>query len=147
MGTVRDKEKHAAYMREYNSRPEAKAKKNERDRKYAASHREEALAKATSYYQQNTERVKQYQATRRRDSKEKAAALLGSVCERCGFEHLAAIDFHHKDPMQKRFRLSDALARTKKYTWEDIVEEVMKCELLCKNCHAIEHCTWESNGV
>jgi hypothetical protein len=144
MKTEEEKKKHAAYMREYyKADPVRREKKRQKDREYAAKNRESALARATSYYEQNTEQVKRYQADRRRDSKAKAAALLGGVCQRCGFEHLAALDFHHIDPSLKEFRLSDALVRTKKYTWEEIVEEVMKCELLCKNCHAIEHCTWE----
>ena len=142
----KDKEAHAAYMREYRARPEAKAKKNEADREYAAAHREEALERATKYYRSNTIKVKAYAANRRKEQKAKYAAILGGVCERCGFNHLAALDFHHKDPTQKLFRLSDAIVRTKKYTPEEIFTEVLKCELLCKNCHAIEHCTWVDNA-
>lgn len=144
MRTEDEKKKHATYMREYyEADPARREKKRQKDREYAAKNRETALTRATSYYQQNTEHVKKYQAARRQEAKAKAAALLGSVCQRCGFEHLAALDFHHVDPTLKEFRLSDAIVRTKKYTWEQIVSEVEKCELLCKNCHAIEHCTWE----
>jgi hypothetical protein len=136
----------AEYMREYRKRPGKTETKRADDRRYAAEHREEALARATTWYQDNTEHAKSYQAQRRRISKKRAADLLGGVCERCEFDHLAALDFHHKDPSQKLFRLSEAIVRTKQYTWEQIVQEVEKCELLCKNCHAIEHCTWETGG-
>lgn len=144
MKSEEEKKQHATYMREYyEADPTRREKKRQKDREYAAKNRETALARATSYYQQNTEHVKKYQATRRKEAKAKVAELLGSICQRCGFEHLAALDFHHIDPTLKEFRLSDAIVRTKKYTWEQIVAEVEKCELLCKNCHAIEHCTWE----
>jgi hypothetical protein len=33
--------------------------------------------------------------------------------------------------------------KTKRYSEAQIKAEVMKCELICKNCHAVEHCTWE----
>jgi hypothetical protein len=134
----------AEYMKDYyDSNPIRREKKRALDRKYAAEHREEALVRASTYYQQNTEKIKKYQAIRRKEAKAKIAELLGGNCQRCNFSHLAALDFHHKDPATKSFRLSDAVMRTKKYTWQDIVDEVAKCELLCKNCHAIEHCTWE----
>ena len=42
------------------------------------------------------------------------------VCERCGFDHYAAIIVHHKD----RDRDNNTLENL---------------EVLCANCHAIEH--------
>lgn len=58
-------------------------------------------------------------------------------CERCGFSHPAAITFHHKDPSQKELAIADALV--KGWGKKRILEEISKCEILCANCHAIEH--------
>jgi hypothetical protein len=58
-------------------------------------------------------------------------------CERCGFNHPAALDFHHKDPTQKSFGIS----ANKHIGKEKILKEIEKCEVLCSNCHRIEHAT------
>lgn len=52
----------------------------------------------------------------------------------CDYDHYdGALQFHHKDPLQKSFGLSGkgqtySLARKRK--------EAAKCVLLCANCHA-----------
>jgi hypothetical protein len=56
-------------------------------------------------------------------------------CERCGFSHPAAIDFHHKDPTKKEFGISSRRQRDREY----VLAEIKKCEVLCSNCHRIEH--------
>ena len=56
-------------------------------------------------------------------------------CERCGFDHPAALDFHHKDPTQKSFGIS----ANKHIGKEKVLEEIKKCKVLCANCHRIEH--------
>ncbi len=59
-------------------------------------------------------------------------------CERCGYnQHPAALDFHHKDGSTKLFSMGQA--PTRGYSWETILEEIAKCEVLCANCHRIEH--------
>jgi len=136
----------AAYMREYNARPQNREKKRAKDREYYQKNRDKIISNVQEWYKDNHLSVKQREAIRRYRLKAEAANLLGGKCERCGFEHLAALDFHHKDPTQKSFRLSDALVRTKQYSREMVEAEILKCELLCKNCHAIEHCTWELEG-
>lgn len=127
-------------MREYyNSNPERREKKRARDREYAANNREKANERALTWYETNKQKVAIREAKRRYNFKSKAAMLLGSVCNRCGFKHLAALDFHHLDPTEKEFRVSDMISMS----WEIVEKEILKCELLCKNCHAIEHCTWD----
>ena len=61
----------------------------------------------------------------------------GLKCERCGFSHPAALDFHHIDPSTKSFRMSDINPCMKNR--EKMFEEIKKCEVLCANCHRIEH--------
>lgn len=73
---------------------------------------------------------------RRLRGKLKAIELLGGKCERCGYnKHPAALEFHHKDSKDKDFIIGSISNRS----WEVVKEEAMKCELLCSNCHRIEH--------
>ena len=58
-------------------------------------------------------------------------------CEKCGFKHPAAIDFHHIDPKTKEFSIGSELYNGKSI--ESIKEEMKKCIVLCANCHRIEH--------
>lgn len=55
---------------------------------------------------------------------------------RCGWGgHFAAFQFHHKNPHQKEFQLAAGGTTS----WEKIKKEAKKCELLCANCHQLEH--------
>lgn len=63
---------------------------------------------------------------------------LKSKCARCGEEHPACLDFHHRDPKTKLFGISHAVSHHG-YGWDRILSEIEKCDLLCANCHRIEH--------
>jgi hypothetical protein len=61
--------------------------------------------------------------------------MLGGTCNRCGYdEHWAALEFHHCKG-DKDF----TIANVGNKCWELIKLELEKCELLCSNCHRIEH--------
>ena len=77
-----------------------------------------------------------YQTQRFRSYKKKAVAYKGGKCEKCGYDRcLAAMDFHHIDPSKKdpKWKLM------KNWTFEKVKEELDKCMLVCKNCHAEIH--------
>lgn len=64
---------------------------------------------------------------------------LGGKCQICGYDkYQGALHFHHVDPTQKKFGISDATAR-KKYPEEEVQAELKKCVLVCANCHAEIH--------
>jgi hypothetical protein len=66
--------------------------------------------------------------------------LLGGKCEKCGYNKcLDALQFHHKDPSQKDFMVSDFIWGRNNITEERALEEIKKCSLLCANCHAELH--------
>lgn len=68
--------------------------------------------------------------------KSAGVALLGGKCTRCGYDKcLSALAFHHKDPKDKRFSITNNINRS----WEVIRKELKKCILLCMNCHAETH--------
>jgi len=62
----------------------------------------------------------------------------GLKCSKCGFEHPAALDFHHTDPNEKKFNISKNKTYFK-HNKERLFEEIKKCVVLCANCHRIEH--------
>lgn len=76
-------------------------------------------------------------AEMRKQIKKWAVEYKGGKCERCGYDKcIAALDFHHRNPNEKDFAISD---KNIKLNWEDIKKELDKCELLCSNCHREEH--------
>jgi len=58
-------------------------------------------------------------------------------CTECGFKHPAAIEFHHKDPMDKKFAISTMVQNGMDISL--IKEELKKCIPLCANHHRIIH--------
>jgi len=74
---------------------------------------------------------------RRRKLREMAVNLLGGKCIVCGYcRDIKALDFHHLDETTKEFGLSD---RGMTRSWEKTKKEVLKCVLLCANCHREIH--------
>ena len=57
-------------------------------------------------------------------------------CTKCGFDHIAALDFHHEDPSTKEHNVN-RLISNKQFT--KAYKEIKKCIVLCANCHRIHH--------
>jgi hypothetical protein len=84
----------------------------------------------------NSELAKLRVAEHRRKIKERAVKYKGGVCQECGYDKcIAALDFHHKNPSKKDFRISTG----RSFGWEKTKEELDKCVLLCSNCHREIH--------
>jgi len=49
---------------------------------------------------------------------------------------MAAFDFHHIDPKQKDFTITNEIANK---PFKELENEVKKCILLCANCHRVVH--------
>jgi uncharacterized protein (DUF3084 family) len=58
------------------------------------------------------------------------------ACIRCGESDPACLDFHHRNPNEKELTLSLAIARA---SLKRIQAEVVKCDVLCSNCHRKTH--------
>lgn len=80
----------------------------------------------------NAERYVNY----REETKRKLIAYKGGVCEICGYSKDCpqAYDFHHPDPTKKDYSVS-----SKSRSFDSAKNEVDKCQLLCRNCHAEVH--------
>lgn len=57
-------------------------------------------------------------------------------CSRCGFTDYRALQFHHKSD-NKSFNIASSINGS--HGWNKILNEMQKCEVLCANCHQIEH--------
>ena len=59
-------------------------------------------------------------------------------CEQCGWNDSRALEFHHHND-DKKENISRLVAHG--YSWDTIEEEIKKCQVLCANCHRLEHWT------
>jgi hypothetical protein len=57
-------------------------------------------------------------------------------CNRCAVDNPGALEWHHKDPVTKKYTISSMVRD--RMLWEEILEEISKCECLCRRCHHIE---------
>jgi hypothetical protein len=75
----------------------------------------------------------------RQTKKVKGILDKGGKCSKCGIEYngenACIFDFHHTDPSQKDFSPSSFRHKS----WEQFKTEIDKCDLLCANCHRLEH--------
>lgn len=97
-----------------------------------------------SYFRTSGKRNQYLIARRRRLAKERNEKIktIKIACKQCGFDHFAALDFHHIDPKQKTMDIMYLKwsGCSDKTFWD----EVAKCEVLCSNCHRILH--WEERN-
>jgi len=81
--------------------------------------KQEALEK---YYQRGIER------------KRKLVEMKGGGCIECGYNKcLRSLTFHHREPSTKSFCLT--AREIAGFSWESILREANKCDLVCYNCH------------
>jgi len=69
--------------------------------------------------------------------KARAIDLMGGRCNGCLIVVPDSLfEFHHWDAHEKKFGISrDGMSRP----WEAIAEELLKCVMLCANCHREVH--------
>lgn len=72
-----------------------------------------------------------YMKNRRKQRREKLISILGDKCVNC--ESLDNLQLDHKDRSNKSFGLS---GYSLDKPWEFLLEELKKCQLLCKDCHS-----------
>jgi hypothetical protein len=78
-----------------------------------------------------------YQSTKKKDRYVRTIKLT-SKCSQCDEYHYATLDFHHIDPTTKIKDIS-YMKNNKEFTLDDIKAEILKCVILCANCHAKHH--------
>jgi transposase len=128
------------WMRRYDLRTGAAQKREARDAALATvvlvcpSHGETDFAlEGRGYYRCKRCRL-EHVVKRRRTVKATLVAEAGGRCCICGYERcVAALEFHHLDPLEKRLGIS-AVGLT--LSIAAVRAEAAKCVLLCSNCHA-----------
>ncbi len=73
--------------------------------------------------------------------KSKIVVLMGGKCKKCGLlydgKNACVFQMHHKNPKDKLFVINTRTLIN--YAWARILKEIKKCNLLCANCHFINH--------
>jgi hypothetical protein len=64
-------------------------------------------------------------------------------CYKCKENRWYILDFHHVDPTEKLFNISNIGKTSKKKT----LNEISKCITLCRNCHAEFHFLEKEEGI
>ena len=116
-----------------------------RDKKFINGHNNRKYTDPSEHKRQwnyrNKEKRYEYKKEYTRKRKISLIKLSGEKCKYCGYKfngtNDCAFDFHHKDPETKEFGLNqNSLQR---YSWEKILNEFKKCELVCALCHRLIH--------
>ena len=73
----------------------------------------------------------------RQAMRREAVKRYGGKCQLCGYDKcIDALQFHHKNPEEKKFGLAQNGII---HSWEEYLKECEKCILICANCHAELH--------
>ena len=92
------------------------------------------------YHKGNKQECVHRQVVFRKAMKRYGVEYLGGKCQKCGYNKcIAALSFHHKDPLLKEYNFGDSTMSINAYK-----KELDKCILLCANCHMEEH--WNENS-
>lgn len=125
--------------KEYKDNPE---KFREIKRKEYKKNKEKYKKRSKEWRRNNPEKT--YKADKKRWKEEQMALSYylkikkGGKCEECRYdENLYNLDWHHKNPSEKKFNISKK--RITPSNWKEIIEEIEKCSLLCPICHRKKH--------
>ena len=128
---------HKNERKEYYQKNKEKIKlKNAEDYQ---THKDEVKFKSIEYYQSHKDEIN----AKYRNIKINLIQVIGNKCQgdKCDIEYNgtngAIFQFHHIDPKTKSFKLSGRNLST--HSWDEVLDEAKKCELLCANCHSLEH--------
>lgn len=90
------------------------------------------------WYQRNKEKVMERNKQRRRAILDWLRRYKSTLkCIDCGIKHPAVLCFHHRDPKNKKFTISDDRLRIT--SLKRLQSEIEKCDVVCVNCHAKRH--------
>ncbi len=112
--------------------------------------REKRLAYFKWYNQNRSEEAKQTHKRKIKDRRRQLAVWLNNhkltlKCNRCPEARWPCLDFHHQDPTKKVISISVAIHHGWSIT--RVMSEMRKCEVICSNCHRVEHLVAEPEVV
>lgn len=109
---------------------------------WAAANKEKKAAYMKQWLSDNASHVKEYKHKNRQRYRDKKnlwyqELKVAHCCERCGEDHPACLEFHHRD---RESKVGDVSAMVRDgYSYKQILAEIEKCIPLCANCHKKEH--------
>lgn len=94
-----------------------------------------------TYQTKHRKRLSEGEVHRYQKKKAKAVELFGNRCQDCDLSYPSCVyDFHHVDETTK----DRSIVTLFNLSWPRIEAELVKCVMLCSNCHRIRHFTNES---
>lgn len=94
-------------------------------------------AYSAKHYANNQEKIKQQTKDSKALQRVKWYLFKATLkCAHCGFFHIAALDFHHEDPITKEGSVHNYISNGQ---FAKAYKEMEKCIVLCANCHRIYH--------
>jgi hypothetical protein len=84
----------------------------------------------------NRQQITKHKREKNRERKQLCIDYKGGKCIVCGYSKSNfALTFHHKDKKSKEYSVSIMMD----WSWENIIKELDKCDLMCFNCHMELH--------
>jgi len=111
--------------------------KQQRNKEYYLKNRKRILKNQKAYAELHKRKRYQYVLKYRGERDTILHGLKINGCAICGYNKCdRALDFHHVNPQDKKFRLNRCEMSAKD---SKILDEINKCILLCANCHREIH--------
>jgi len=114
-------------QREYNR--VNKEKRAEYDKKYYEEHKEQKREYDKKYSELNKEKVREQNRKYRKNARIKCIEYLGGKCVKCGTTK--RLEFDHIDRTTKKYTIAPRVTNN----FDNLKEELNKCQLLCAFCH------------
>ena len=122
-----NKEKIADYKRKH--REENKEKMAEYNKKWREENKEERSEYAKKWREENKENRLEYAKAHRDKRRAYCREYLGGKCVVCGTTH--NLQFDHIKREEKKYNITEKLT----IKFDNLKEELDKCQLLCVDCH------------
>lgn len=109
---------------------------NKRARRYDLTHPEKTKERQKRYRESHRTQINEY-ARLKTARKREWIRSCKTDCVKCGESRKHIIDFHHIDPSKKKinFGTNSTVSKGKM----SLIDEMLKCICLCRNCHADFH--------
>jgi hypothetical protein len=119
----RDRLTEDRHKRQEENYEEYMAQKRARDRTWRQRHRDRLVEKRHIRREEIKTWYRQYRAAIR--------------CIRCGENDPACLQFHHRNRGEKKINIATYVFQASNL--EKFIQELNKCDVLCANCHLVEH--------
>lgn len=109
-----------------------------RQKEYYQENREKIIKKTNEWCAKNREKSNEIKAKYKKRKIKEAKEFVNSVkdkCSICGITDKVCLEFHHIG--EKKYLIAKMVADG--YTIESIQKEIEQCEVICANCHRLEH--------